>query len=416
MTDNPPCLLLCFHTRSTAEQIQLALDYWAGSVQHGDWIWSEAVKEIAARSGVKNASLVQVVRQTASAHNLSVRCACKAACDGSPREVTCRSDLTSSCCSEYVCDECSAFLRKQKEREEQERARVRIWKKRAFLASLVARLSPFDYATMGYADAVAVYAIMLASDRACEAGYLEADALKLFPSEAMNQSLLMDLFQKGILAVRDDSTLDCIDLLEAGVWRYEISQMRWRLAMDARGLPFPEVFELVGALIDQRKGHAQFEEFVRDFWWRIAMDDAMQFLTRENQRFRFPEYRYGPKTHKAVRYALESYSISQVRNLIKRSVGYAAQLSVSRDFHGGAPLATVPALIIGNVDRALSSNWTIFSVLPAWQEEPLLVRVLFDRVLRTGVQGFREMCGARLPMRSTPSTGFSNEAGFSSAV
>jgi hypothetical protein len=407
MADNPPCLLLCFHTGST-EQVQLALDYWAGSVRDGEWVWSEPVKEIAARNGLKNAPLLQVVRRAATAHDVSARCICQAKCDGGPRMVSCRSDAWPSS-FEYVCDACSKFLRQQKEREEQERARVRVWKKRAFLASLVARATPFDYATIGYADAVAVYSMMLASERACESGRVEAEAFRLFPSEAMNRSQLMDLFQKGILEVCDDSPLDCIDVLDNGVFSYEVSRINWRFAGDARGLPYPEVFELVGAVIDQREAHAQFDEFVRDFWWRIAEDDALHFLATEARRFKFSEYRYGPKMHKAVRYALESYSIPQIRNLIRRSVGYAAQLSVARNYHGGPALAAVPALLISNVDRALSLNWTIYCVLPAWEQEPLLVRVFFDRVLRTGVQGFREMCGARLPMRTTPPTNLSNE-------
>lgn len=305
---------------------------------------------------------------------------------------------------DFVCEKCWEHLREQRFREEEERAKVLHWKKKAFLASLIARTTPIDYASISYADAVVVYSMMLASNLACESGRLEGNAFRLFPSDAMNESLVTELFTKGILAVRDDSPLDSIEVLERGVSKYEVSRINWRLAEDSRGLTFSEVFQLVGEVIDQRKDHAQFDAFVRAFWWEIAVDDALYFLITEIRKFRFPEYQCGQKTERAVRYALEFYSMPQVRNLIRRAVGYAAQLSVSRSHYRYHPFTAIPGLIIGNVDRAQSSGWKIYPVLSRWEDEPLLTRVFFDRVLRTGLQGFRETSGEELPMGNSASS------------
>lgn len=405
-------LLLCIDFASQ-DQIQMAFDYWAGTIKDGEWVWAEPVKGIASRYNLKDSALLQKVREAATAFDLSTRCT--SASHDVPRALSCRGEFRTAPAKDFLCEECWEQLREQRIHEEEERAKVLLWKKKAFLASLVARTTPFDYASISYADAVVVYSIMLASNLACESGRLEGNAFRLCPSDTWNESLVTDLFTKGILAVCDDSPLDCIEVLERGIWKYEVSKINWRLAEDSRGLPFSEVFQLVGEVIDQRNGHAQFDAFVRAFWWEIAVDDALYFLITEIRKFRFPEYQCGQKTEKAVRYALGLYSIPQVRNLIRQAVGYAAQLSVSRNHYGQHPFTAIPGLIIGKVDRARSSNWNIYPVLSRWEDEPLLTRVFFDRVLRTGLQGFRETSGENLPIRNSASSlHFGDEIGESS--
>lgn len=405
-------LLLCIHCASQ-DQIQMAFDYWAGSIKDGEWEWTEPVKGIASRYGLKGSVLLQKVREGATAFDLSTRCS--SAHHDIPRVLSCRGDFRMTRVRDFVCKECWEHLREQRFREEEERARGLHWKKKAFLASLVARTTPIDYASISYADAVVVYSIMLASNLACESGRLEGNAFRLCPSDAMNELLVTELFTKGILAVCDDSPLDCIEVLERGIWKYEISRINWRLAEDSRGLTFSAVFQLVGEVVDQRKGHAEFDAFVRDFWWRIAVDDSLYFLITEIRKFRFPEYQCGQKTEKVVQYALQFYSVPQVRNLIRRAVGYAAQLSVSRNHYGHHPFTAIPGLIIGNVDRARGSNWAIYPVHSRWEDEPLLTRVLFDRVLRTGLQGFRETSGENFAIgNSASSLDFRDETGESS--
>jgi hypothetical protein len=190
-----------------------------------------------------------------------------------------------------------------------------------------------------------------------------------------------------------------------GNWRYEVSRVNWKLAADSSGTPFSEIFQQVGELIDQRSENAQFNEYVLAFWWEVAIQEGLNFLVNEIRKYRFPDYQCGQKTEKAIRYALEFYSMPQVRNLIRRVVGYAAQLSVSRNHYGHHALMAIPGLIISNVDRAQSWNWNIYPVLSRWELEPLLIRVFFDRVLRTGLQGFCDTCGQNLPVaksRSSP--------------
>ena len=59
-------LLLCIHYASQ-EHIQMAFDYWAGSIKEGDWVWVESVKEIALRYSFKDSAVLQKVREAATA-------------------------------------------------------------------------------------------------------------------------------------------------------------------------------------------------------------------------------------------------------------------------------------------------------------------------------------------------------------
>jgi hypothetical protein len=395
-------LLLCIHSASQ-DQIQMAFDYWARSRKSGEWGWTETVKEIASRYNLGSSALLQEVREAVTAFDLSTRCS---SCDfGIPRALSCRGEFSTPWAGVFRCEECDDQAKQERFREEEERAKALHSKKKALLASLTARNTSIDYGAISYAHAVFVYSFMLASNVACESGRLEANAFRIGPSDAMNELLLTDLFDKGILAVCEDSPLDCIEVRADGNWKHDVSRINWKLAADSGGLPFSEVFQLVGDLIDQRSGNAQFNGFVLAFWWEIAIHDGLNFLVNEIRKYRFPEYQCGQKTEMAVRYALQFYSMPQVRNLIRRAVGYAAQLSVSRNHYGHHALIAIPGLIISNVDRAQSSLWNIYPVLSRWEQEPLLIRVFFDRVLRTGPQGFCETCGQNLPSaksRSSP--------------
>ena len=71
MMDNR--VLLCIHSASQ-DQIQMAFDYWAGSIKDGEWVWTEPVKGIASRYNLKDSALLQKVREAATAFDLSTRC------------------------------------------------------------------------------------------------------------------------------------------------------------------------------------------------------------------------------------------------------------------------------------------------------------------------------------------------------
>jgi len=268
----------------------------------------------------------------------------------------------------------------------------------AVVAEVSSRVHLIEYTSIEYFDAVVLYAIMLASDEACEKGaFDDAYRLHLCPGENLTRELLNRLFSKNILQFSPDTPPAAIVLNEDERWRYKPYEVRWRISPDAGGATFPQIFAEIGNLIDLRSEHPSYEQCVADLWWSVGFNDALNFLNQEIATYRISDYRKGPKTDEALRYALERFSIPQVRRQIRSVVKNAAELSVSRDFNRRHALNTIPGNLISYVDRALSEHWTVHPVFSDWQnDEPVLTTVLFDRVLGSGLTGFRSTNGAML--------------------
>jgi hypothetical protein len=154
---------------------------------------------------------------------------------------------------------------------------------------------------------------------------------------------------------------------------------------------------LMGNVIDEREKNLDYGASVSQCWRLLAYDDAFEHLTREVNIYRLPDVRVGPKTEAAIWHALERFSIPQVRRQITTVVKDAAALSQRRDFVQRHAMNTIPGSLIRNVDRAISENWQIWPVVNNWQnEESVLLTVLFNRVLGTGVPGFKTMSNSVL--------------------
>jgi hypothetical protein len=129
----------------------------------------------------------------------------------------------------------------------------------------------------------------------------------------------------------------------------------------------------------------------------LATDDVKVYLQEQVHEFRLPDYKFGPKTEEAIKHALETYSIPLVPRCILSVVKNAAALSVNRSYDRYRAKNTIPGSLISFVDRALSNNWEVFPRLRNWTEdEPILLTMLFDRVLKTGGSGFKSLHGSAL--------------------
>ena len=154
---------------------------------------------------------------------------------------------------------------------------------------------------------------------------------------------------------------------------------------------------MLAEIIDSREDDSDYGSSVVELWRLVAYDDALRHLLNEVNVYRLPDVRVGPKTDQAIWHALEHLSIPQVRREITNVVKNAAALSQRRDFVSRHALNTIPGSLISYVDRARSEGWQITPKLRDWQnEEPVLLTVLFNRVLRTGLSGFKTLSNSIL--------------------
>ncbi len=125
----------CASIFASQDKIKMASDYWAGSIKDGGWVWVESVRNVASRCSLKDSAVLQKVREAATAFDLSTRCI--SADHDIPRALRCRGKFRMSCAKGFLCVECKDRLRQRRFRQEEERAKVHLWKKEYFLASYV---------------------------------------------------------------------------------------------------------------------------------------------------------------------------------------------------------------------------------------------------------------------------------------
>lgn len=390
---SPYQILLCFDS-PISDHRQLALDYWSGCVIGERWQWDVSVKHLAELHGVAQKDIPRLVKCTAIAVNLTRRCA---DCDD-PEVLSSRSSVASKLYGDFVCSECLQARNRARLERQEEAERKRSATHREHIAALSRRNQTFDYDEIGYADAVIAFSIMLASDQACETGlFEESDRLYLCETSSLSGDLLARLFQAGILGIAEDTHPGAVVKGDGDDWSYYPHKVRWRFASDVSGRSFPQVMKLLAEIVDGRDDEPGYANAVTELWKLLAYDDAVSHLTNEVDTYRLPDVRVGPKTNEAIWHALEHFSIPQVRREISSVVKNAAALSQRRDFDRRHALNTIPGMLISYVDRAISEGWQIFSQLRNWQnEEPVLLTVLFNRVLGTGLPGFKTLSNSLL--------------------
>jgi hypothetical protein len=374
---------------------QLAADFWRGSYVQGKWQWSQPTDAVIAASGLRRTEFMHTVHRAADAFDDSLTCQ---VCSMHPK-ITTRTEFTGKNYGDFTCAACRTqkleqaaherFIQEQKELEE----RIRI------VEEQILKIQPFDYGTISYFDAALIYAIMLASDEACELGtFSDSQRLHLCASNGLSGDLLDRLLDAGLLFFSSGTPARAVQMGEGGRWSYFPDLVTWQLAPDAGGSSFPQLMTRLGALIDSRDTVPDFYEAVEELWNMLGFDDVSSYLRLQVGTFKLPDYRIGPKTDEALRYALERFSIPQVRGLILGVVKNAAALSVSRDFNNrGHAMMTIPGSLMRRVDRALAESWFVKAYTNNWtDQEPVLLTLLFDRVMGTGQSGFRILSGSGL--------------------
>jgi hypothetical protein len=375
-------------------EIRLAQDYW--NVEHDgqQWIWARTVRSIALGAGLTQAQLLRTVRAVAKATVPGFQCS---GCQR-PLEVGSRSDLERVEETAYTCSACRAQILAEQQRARQLHEAAIRDRKREIVRMVREGCMPYDYAQISYFDAFVLFGILLASDDACHKGvFSDVASLHLCASQQLCNDLLGELLKVGILTFAEDCDPNSIQLQDDRSWRYFPAGMKWELAEDSRGLSRPKLMHELGRLLDLRDQHEEYWITVACLWWRIGYDDVLTFLKEEEGKYRFPEPRIGEKTEEALRYALAKFSIPRVRRALKYAVRDAASYSMTRDVYKRQAINSIPRNLISFVDRALSSGWEVPPVLRDWKwEEPTVLTLLFDRVLSTGMTGFKTLTGDAL--------------------
>lgn len=240
---------------------------------------------------------------------------------------------------------------------------------------------------------------MLCSDSAVVSGVVgNPYSLGINPSNTLLNTLLGHLFNVGVLTFRQDTPFDAIDPTSENETRFSYYPLKvnWQFAKAANGDSFSTIFKQIGAIIDERAENPQYYEAVDQIWWMLGSADALRYLEDQLSLYRLSGLVVGEKLKEAISYGLKLFSIPQLRYLLYRVAKNAAALSTRREFNKPHVLNTIPGSLIRDCDRAVADHWTIKGYVKKWDEESPLLTLLFDRVLGSGIAGFRSTSGSVL--------------------
>jgi hypothetical protein len=389
----PQRIFLCFLTSDLAE-INLALEYWAVDSE-GRWLTT--VQAISESLGKPKHKITESIRRIAIAHDMRLRCS---NCRG-PRALTSRTDMGMSgwyTSSGFLCDDCRD--RREQERRDAEDMKRRTAQERSakIIETNAGREMAFDYDSISYLDAILAYAVMLYSDSAVTNGLVGNPAQLALCGDSLLSKLLDRLFDAGILTMSADTPHDAIQPSEGGnteQFSYYPLKVKWQFAQSESGESFSEIFRQLGFTVDTRAEHPEYIEAFSELWWMLALDSSVQYLREElDKYYGLSDFTVGEKMNEALAYALSRFSIPKLRYLLYRIAKNTAALSSRRDFNRRHALNTIPGSLIRDCDRALADHWDVKPFCFKWdQEEARLITILFDRVLTTGIEGFKVTTG-----------------------
>jgi hypothetical protein len=388
MTD----LFLAFHT-DDVRLIKLACDFWELDASNR---WQYSVKELESATGLSRRDLIEHVHQAATAVCRAIHCTiCNI-----PLVIEKRADLPQNAWRyvDWKCGDCTAKQLAEERRlvaEQEQRENQRLTE---ILDALKSDNTEYEYYGAPFYDAIVACSIMIQSELACDTGKIgNIASLGLSAGDDLARRLAAMLHNSGMIRFGNATTISSLSANSTETrYTYYSLLVDWRMAPPAHAESFREVF---GILNNRLEGPFDSEEIdaIRSLWWDTARDAVEDHLRGQLRQYGLPEFNVGDKFREAFDYMLQRFSVPKARYLIYRVAKNAAALSTRVDFNRGRAINTIPGAIIRDCDRAIADNWNISGFTYKWDtEEPQLFTIIFDRLLRTGVSGFRMTSGSHL--------------------
>lgn len=383
---------LCFEV-SDPHLIELAELYWSMSE---DGSWAYTAKELAETFSISNSQLTTQVAAASTAFIINCRCPECAL----PHSAKSRSELTIQTRARN--DLCLACLEAERKKEEelliQKRRRDQDLKSTIWLRETSLDRS-FDYQMMSYKSAIFALLLIVNSEMDELTGeILPPEPRRFSPDPTMRRKALVQLHNEGVLFFGKRTPLDAFVVSEedSKAFSYYPERVSWRFALPDSGKSFGQIYSEISDVIDDKDWADDYTSSVADLWWRIAVAESKRHLDSQLDNY-YLSVDDSEKLTEAIKYCLQNFSIPQVRNLMWRVAKDIAAYAARRDVHQRQAINAIPGNLIRICDRAISGRWEIQPYVLKWdEEESLITTMLFDRVLRTGIAGFKNLTGKLL--------------------
>jgi hypothetical protein len=383
-------IMLCFSS-ADVNRLKLASLYWE-TAPSGEWKYK--VKQIAEHFGVPVYQVPTVANTVAEAFIVGNHC------------LTCGHLLTAKSRSDFmsaspqrICQSCADRERRQEEEERTQLVKEERDRQNTIWLRETSKEIVFDYQSMCYLDAFYAFVLLVNSELNEMTGEIVLPKAGTFsPAPYALRRIIVQLHDKNILLFGKETPLDAFEVDENDVqsFKYNPGRVSWRFAFPRRSESFDRILGELSGVVDSREEHEDYATAIECLWWQIGHAEAKRHLDLQlhNYNLKIDE---GNKLREAIRYALQHFSIPELRYLVWKLAKDTAAYAARRDVNRYQVLNSIPGNLIRLCDKALADQWVITPYVLKWdEEESLVTTTLFDRVLRIGVDGFRTITGKSL--------------------
>lgn len=253
-----------------------------------------------------------------------------------------------------------------------------------------------NYEYMEYSDVIRAFVIFTSSESDDEGNLRFADVPAFSAKHGALQEAIEGLYDDGVLLIGKGTPLNAFMPGESvETFNYYPARIVWRFATLDEPLNSSAGRELARC-VDNPQSNYEYWNAVAEIWWEEGYAEALRYLNEQLNKYGL-QANEGDALKEAINHALDNFSIPKLRNLLGKLAKDIGAFSAERGISRPHAVNAVPGKLTRMVDRYLANDWDVTPYVLRWDdEESLLITTLFDRVLRTGVTGFKSLSGRQI--------------------
>lgn len=382
-----PSLIVSFESADLSD-IKLASLYWEID---DDGRWSFTVREIAEYLSLTSAETSKRVAIIGPAFLISRRC------------IRCLTPFKFSHRSEYsavvrnnltVCGSChEASARAARDEEDTRQRSARQMQQAIWLRNT--SIDPgINYRDLDYSDIIRAFAIFASSESDGEGNLRFTDVPPFSTKPAALKETAKSLYRQEVLLIGKGTPVNAFvpgDSVDN--FSYYPDRVVWRFATLDESANSSIIGRELSDFLDNAPSDFDRWNSVAEIWWEVAYAEALRYLNEQLEKYGL-QANEGDALKEAINHALDNFSIPALRNLLWKLAKDVGAYSAERGIVKPRAINAIPGKLIRMVDRYVANAWDVVPYVLRWDdEECLLITILFDRVLKTGVAGFKTLTG-----------------------
>jgi hypothetical protein len=211
---------------------------------------------------------------------------------------------------------------------------------------------------------------------------------------------LKRLYDAEVVLIGKGTPLDAFAPEESEeIYNYYPARFVWRFATLNDFVVSATAGRELAYFIDNPKNDYEVWNAVAEVWWNTAYAESVRYLNEQLSKYRL-QATEGDALKQSIHHGLSHFSVPRLRNLLWRlakDIGaYSAEVGVIK----ARAVNAIPGNLTRMVDRYVANSWDVTPYVLKWDEDECLVfTTLFDRVLKTGVTGFKTLTGNEIRQR-----------------